>query len=124
MSEAQQQQEIRLESWRRGQPLLRNNSGATQDATGRMIRYGLGNDSAKLNKAFKSSDLIGITPVTITPDMVGQTVGIFTAREIKPLGWTFRQGDDRAVAQLAFIQWVQKLGGIASFATKPGDIWL
>lgn len=29
------------------------------------------------------SDLFGLTPVVITPDMVGQTVAVFTALEVK-----------------------------------------
>lgn len=127
MSETAQQQLIRLESHKRRQPLLRNNNGAAFDENGRMIRYGLGNDSKKLNETFKSSDLIGITPVTIMPHHVGMTFGLFTAREVKPLGWTFEKttGDDRAraVAQRNFGEWVVSFGGLFSFATKPEDIW-
>lgn len=88
-----------------------------------MIRYGLGNDSAKLNKSFKSSDLIGIWPVTVTPEMVGQTLGVFFAVEVKAPGWKFRQSDKRAVAQQNFLTWVSRHGGVAMFATKETEIW-
>lgn len=124
MSEIQQQQLIRLEAGKRGTPLLRNNSGASFDQNGRLIRYGLGNDSEKINKVFKSSDLIGIWPVTVTPDMVGRTLGLFFAVEVKAPGWKFRESDDRAVAQKAFGDWVIRHGGVFRFATGPGDVWL
>jgi len=123
MGDARQQQLIRLESERRGTPLLRNNSGACLDSTGRMVRYGLGNDSQKTNAVFKSSDLIGIWPVMVTPEMVGRTLGVFLAVEVKPLGWTLRPGDDRAQGQAAFGKWVTDHGGIFMFATKPEDVW-
>jgi hypothetical protein len=122
-SEAATQQLIRLEAARRGTPLLRNNSGACMDSTGRMIRYGLGNDSNKINEVFKSSDLIGICPVVITPDMVGRTLGVFLAVEVKAPGWEFSPGDDRAVAQKNFGDWVMNHGGLFRFATKPEDVW-
>ena len=103
-------------------PIWRNNNGACYDKTGRLIRYGLGNDSAKVNKKIKSSDLIGITPVVVTPEMVGQTIGVFTAVECKPSDWKLRASDDRGQAQLMFHMIVHAHGGYAGFATHPSDI--
>ena len=123
MSEAATQQKIMLAASKFGTPLLRNNSGACYDETGRLIRYGLGNISKKINDVFKSSDLIGIYPVRVTPEMVGSTHGLFFAVECKPDGWTFRESDKRAVAQRNFGQWVQHNGGIFRFATSVGDVW-
>lgn len=103
--------------------LLRNNSGACIDEEGRLIRFGLGNISKKHSDAIKSSDLIGITKVTITPDMVGQTVGIFTAVEVKKEAWNpDKKLDGRESAQLAFINWIRSLGGIAFFASSVDDV--
>lgn len=121
-SEAQIQQEIRLAAAQRGVPLMRNNSGAARDISGRLIRYGLGNDSEKINKVRKSSDLIGILPVHVTPEMVGQVHGLFFAVECKREGWRGVE-NDRDRAQLAFGEWVQKHGGIFTFATRIQDIW-
>jgi len=117
-SEAAVQQQRMLQAAREGGRLWRNNSGACTDETGRLIRYGLGNTSAKLNKVMKSSDLIGITRVVVTPRMVGHVVGIFTAEEIKAPNWKYRESDDRARAQLAFINLVISLGGIGRFVTS------
>lgn len=60
-----------------------------------------------------SSDLIGWTPVTITPEMVGETVAVFTAFEVK-----LRTGrpDD---GQRNFITRVQDAGGIAAVVKTP-----
>lgn len=121
-SEAAIQQQIRLAAAKRGGALLRNNVGACMDKTGRLIRYGLGNDSAALNRKFKSSDLIGVLPVTITGDMVGQTIGVFWAVECKKPGWRLTPGDERAQAQAKFGQWVHKMGGRFCFATSIEDI--
>lgn len=120
-SEAAVQQLVRLEASRLGMRLFRNNVGACKDDTGRVIRYGLCNDSAQMNKAVKSSDLIGIRPVIITPDMVGHTIGQFVAREVKRPGWSYR-GTDREVAQQAFGQLVLKLGGDFKFCTGEGSL--
>lgn len=120
-SEAAVQQLIRLEASRLGMRLFRNNVGACKDDTGRVIRYGLCNDSAQMNKAVKSSDLIGIRPVIITPDMMGHTIGQFVAREVKRPGWSYR-GTDREVAQQAFGQLILKLGGDFKFCTGEGSL--
>lgn len=116
-SEQNVQARVQLAAARRGAWILRNNSGAFADKTGRLVRFGLGNTSTAFNKVCKSSDLIGIEPVLITPEMVGQTIGRFYARECKPEGWTFNPNDAREVAQRKFIDKCNELGGNAAFTT-------
>ena len=70
-SEAAIQNRIRLEASSVGSRLLRNNVGAFATEDGSFVRYGLANDSQQMNKKIKSSDLIGLRPVTVTPPMVG-----------------------------------------------------
>lgn len=120
-SEAAAQNHIRLEASRKGKRLLRNNSGAGYDEKGNFMRWGLGNDSKKLNEILKSSDLIGIDPVLITPEMVGTVIGQFLAREVKRPGWKYR-GTKAEVAQLNFLELVISLGGNAAFATGVGTL--
>jgi hypothetical protein len=104
-------------------PIFRNNVGACEDATGRLIRYGLGNDSAQLNREIKSSDLIGITPVTAYLASIGwTTLGVFTALECKAPGWHMRPSDDRARAQARFHDIVRQAGGFAGFVTDTSDV--
>lgn len=114
------QSEVRLEASEKGARLWRNNVGAIRTDTG-MLRYGLANDSPAVNKDIKSSDLIGIRPVTIRPDMVGGTVGVFLAREVKRRDWQWR-GSPREWAQLRFIGLVNSLGGDACFCVARGSI--
>ena len=120
-SEAAVQQNIRLQASEQDDLLWRNNQGACYDESGRLIRYGLGNDSAQVNKRIKSSDLIGITKIVVTPDMVGQVIGIFTAVEVKGSTWKQRPADQRAAAQGRFIDVVREYGGIAGFATSADE---
>jgi len=115
------QAEIRVEAAARGMVLWRNNVGAAKDASGNFFRFGLANDSAKMAKMIKSSDLIGIRPVVITQDMVGKTFGQFVAREVKREDWTFK-GTPREEAQLKFLDLVRDLGGDAEFASGPGTL--
>ena len=123
MSEASIQQAIRLEASRHGVLLFRNNVGAATDVSGRVIRYGLGNDSKAINDRSKSSDLIGIWPMLVTQQMVGQVVGVFTAIECKRPGWKFSPNDDRAAAQAVFGEMVKKHGGLFMFATDTRDVF-
>lgn len=120
------QQEIQIEGPKYSSMLMRNNSGACVDNTGRLVRYGLGNISKKHNDRIASSDLIGITQVLITPDMVGKVVGIFTAIEVKKEAWNENKKlDAHETAQLNFINWVKSLGGLGGFcnnAKKLRDI--
>jgi hypothetical protein len=59
------------------------------------------------------SDLTGYTKVTITPEMVGRTVPIFTVIETKESG-----GGRRRENQVDFIAQVRKDGGIGGFASS------
>lgn len=121
-SETVEQQQIRLAMARMGAQLWRNNSGAFEDESGRWVRYGLANDSKEMNAKIKSSDLIGIVPITIQPHHVGRTFGIFTAIECKKSGWHLTPGDKRGQAQQRFIDIVHSVGGIGGFATGPKDL--
>lgn len=119
--ESEIQQEVIIYAATRGTFLLRNNSFVLPNKDGTPVRAGLGNISTKQNKKFKSSDEIGITPVTITQAMVGQTVGIFTAIEMKREGWTYDPNDETESAQLTFIDWVKARGGKAGFCQSVDD---
>lgn len=114
-SEAAIQSQVRLEASRTGSRLWRNNSGVAE-RDGKPIRFGLCNDSAKLNRSIKSADLIGIRPVIITPDHIGHTLGQFLARECKRAGWKYT-GTQRETAQLRFLNIVNALGGDGRFVT-------
>jgi hypothetical protein len=109
MNELDVQNIIRIEAAKIGMILWRNNSGALRDIKGRLVRYGLGNDSTTTNKVMKSSDLIGIYK------------GLFVAIECKAEGWTYR-GTDRELAQSAFLMLVRRNGGIGCFASKWADV--
>lgn len=101
---------IRAEAARLGVYLWRNNSGVLPDARGVPVRFGLGNDSSRINAVLKSSDLIGIAPG-----------GLFVAIECKAPGWIgVRTPHERA--QEAFLTLVRANGGAAGFATSVSDL--
>lgn len=118
MLEDEVDQLIQIEASKHACVLLRNNSGAMQDQTGRVVRYGLGHVSKEQNKKFKSSDRIACMPVLITPAMVGTVIGVFVAVEIKKEKWTFNPKDEREQAQMTFINWILARGGYAGFANS------
>lgn len=109
ISETDTQQRIRVKAVELGCVLWRNNSGVLPNRQGRPVRYGLGNDSGKINKVFKSADLIGIGPG-----------GVFLAVECKHPEWKAPQ-NDREKAQWAFLLDVVNKGGIGFFATSVED---
>lgn len=106
MTEQQIQQEIRLKLSRGSTRLWRNNTGALRDERGQLVRYGL---------CAGSADLIGIRTITITPDMVGQTVGVFTALEVKAARGRVTS------EQQAFLAMVRQQGGIAGVVRSIDD---
>ena len=102
-SEKRIEQEVMLSLSKEGLRVWKNAVGMAYTKDGSPLRYGLGNGS---------SDLIGITPKTITQDMVGQTIGVFTAIEMK----RSRTGYGATEQQKNFIDTIKKLGGIAGVA--------
>lgn len=118
-NEAEVEQQIKIEAVQYGCILMRNNNGALNDETGRPVRYGLGNDSKAKNDKIKSSDEIGFTRIKISQAMVGRTVAIFTAIEVKhPTKWEPSTTDPREKAQDAFLTWISKNGGIAGMVNS------
>jgi len=115
-TEAGATQKVRLAAAKGGGLLWRNNVGAMQDESGRVIRYGLANESKQMNKVIKSSDLVGIMPMMISYEMVGQVIGRFVAIEMKAPGWSYA-GTEHEQAQLKFIELVIAKGGIGRFST-------
>lgn len=102
------QQQIRLALGTHPQTrLFRNQVGSLPDPrTGRLVTFGLARGSA---------DLIGWRTVTITPDMVGRRLAVFTSIEVKtPTG---RVRPD----QTAWLGAVQAAGGIAGIARSVPD---
>ena len=126
-SEAHVQQMVRTEVARRGALSWRNNVGATParcpdcNAQQVPVRYGLANDSTRLNQRIKSSDLILAIPRLIGPEHVGTTIAQFGALECKRESWKYT-GNPREAAQAAWLALVSKLGGYARFTT--GEVTL
>lgn len=90
-----------------GARLFRNNTGVLKDERGVPVRFGL---------ATGSSDLIGFVPVTVTPDMVGQTLAVFASVEVKtPTGRVRSEQAD-------WIAMIRRFGGLAGIARTDQDL--
>lgn len=63
-----------------------------------------------------TADIIGVTRVVITPDMVGQVIGVATAIETKSA-----RGKQRD-AQKVFQRVLESQGGIYGIARGPADV--
>ncbi len=112
---------VKLEASQKNVRLFRNNSGALQDKGGRLVRFGLGNDSEAFNRVFKSPDLLGWRPELITQQHVGSVVARTVMREGKEPGWQYT-GDEHEAAQLACLNMCNADGGDACFVTGPGTL--
>jgi hypothetical protein len=105
-SEQSIQQHIRLTCSTGATRLFRNNTGTLRDQHGRPVSFGLAKGSA---------DLIGWRTVTITPEMVGTQVAVFTSIEVKtPTGRVKPE-------QQQWLDAVQAAGGIAGVARSVED---
>ena len=105
-SEQRIQQKIRLACTCGTTRLFRNNTGTLRDQHGRPVQFGLYKGSA---------DLIGWTTRTITPEMVGQQVAVFTSIEVKTATGRIRP------EQQQWLDAVQAAGGIAGVARSVED---
>lgn len=120
VSEAAVQAGVRLEAPRQGVTLWRNNVGVAEGRDGVPIRFGLANDSVRLNREVKSSDLIGIVQVLIQPHHLGRTFGVFGAFECKRADWQW-SGKPREVAQRRYLDLVELAGGVSGFVRSCGQ---
>lgn len=119
--EARVQSLMRVEAAQAGVWLTRNNVGAFMDPeTGRLVRYGLANETKQQNEHIKSADLIGFRKRVILPTDVGSTIAQFVSRECKAEGWRYT-GTKREVAQAAWRDFINSNGGDAAFASGPGS---
>lgn len=121
MSEAAIQTQVRLNASKLGWRVFRNNVGVLKDERGVPVRYGLCNDTKQQNMSHKSSDLIGIRPLLITSEHVGQVIGQFVALEVKRADWKYT-GSDREKAQLNFLSLIASLGGYSKFVTSGDNL--
>lgn len=116
MSETRLLRQIQIKASRLGARLFRNNTGMAWSGVPcaacrvimRRIRFGL---------AVGSSDLIGWKPFTITQEMVGRTIAVFWACEVK-------DGSPTTKEQKAFLEVVIRSGGIGIIAHSTDDIKL
>lgn len=114
MSEAPIVKRVMMKASQIGSRLFRNNRGQfyTMDKK-RIVRAGL--------EAPGASDLIGITPVVITKEMVGITLGVFTAPEVKDHDWKHPANDHERIQENFHTQ-INKLGGFAFFIKDAEDL--
>lgn len=87
--------------------MSRNRDGSITISDPRPLHAGL---------AVGSGDLIGWMPVEITPEMVGQTVAIFTSVETKGARGRASQG------QIVWADAVSRAGGISGIAKTDTDL--
>ena len=120
-SETRVQSLVRLRAPYVDMKLWRNNVGVLINDVGVPVRFGLANDSKKLNEQLKSSDLVGWRRVIITPDMIGKVIAQFVALECKKAGWKYA-GTDREQAQARWLSLAAADGGYTKFITGPGEI--
>ena len=115
MSESNLSKDIQIVATKYRCILYRNNSGKFKDRFGRWVSFGLGNVSTLLWNQWKTSDLVGYTIVTVTPDMIGRELAVFTAIEVK---LPDAKVDARYKAQKKFIDQVKNHGGIAAICNS------
>lgn len=100
------QNRIMIKMSQKGYLVWRNQVGLFKTMDGRTVNIGIKG----------SSDLMAVKPTVITPDMVGQTLAVFVAVEVKTA--TGRQSEPQKKWQAA----VEKLGVEYILARSEQDI--
>lgn len=100
------QNRIMMDMSEKGYLVWRNQVGLFKTLDGRTVNIGIKG----------SSDLMAVKPTVITPEMVGQTLAVFVAVEVKTA--TGRQSDPQKKWQKA----VEKLGVKYILARSENDI--
>lgn len=110
-NESAVQSEIMLHLGRRPDVrVFRNHNIKLQDKFGRWHACGLMPGSA---------DIVGIQRVVITPEMVGQTVGVWVSVEVKAPG--ARTKPEQLKAQVNWRDFILQWGGKAGFASSCAE---
>lgn len=110
MTEKDVERKLILHASQCGATMFKNNVGKLRDERGNLVTFGL---------CKGSSDLIGWTPVVVTPEMVGSKIAVFTAVEVKlNKHGKYRATDD----QKHFISAVKANGGYAGVADCEKDL--
>lgn len=123
--ETKAKEAVLLRTGQYGARMFKNNSGVAYTDGGRPVFFGLGNEGKKKTGDLRSPDDVGWTPVTITPEMVGKTVAVFTAIDSKKAGFVVKNHyneNSREYGQNKFFQLVIKAGGIAGFACNAQQV--
>lgn len=105
MSESRTSQLIRAAFSKMGARIFRNQTGTYKLADGRYLSSGL---------CPGSSDLIGWAPIVVGPEMVGRTLAVFVAVEVKSARGRITN------EQQDFLDTVNAMGGIA-FAARSEE---
>lgn len=130
MSEARVMKKIWVECGKRGIRLFRNNVGQAWQGSGKIVRVSHEGEqwcepgdvilrrARPINFGLEkdTGDLIGWTPVLVTPDMVGSTLAVFTSVETKDEGYSPTEG------QLNWQRVVKEAGGRAFVAYSEADV--
>jgi len=132
-SESKVQSLVRLEAAQHGVHLFRNNVGAgaivdpeqlcpSCQPHAHHVRWGLANDSKRVNTVYKSGDLIGGQSLLIEQRHVGQRMLRFVSRECKHEGWKPpKKLTPRDEAQLRWATFINALGGDAQIVNGLGS---
>jgi len=121
MKETDIMRQMQITGSKAGSRLFRNNTGQPWVGKGKLDKR---TDSITLTDARPfhaglckgSSDLIGFTPTVVTAEMVGNTVAVFTAVEVKTAK------GKASSAQESFISAVKSAGGLAGVARNDEDL--
>lgn len=114
---------LRANQWKAR--LFKNNTGVAYTESGRPVFFGLGNEGKKTTEDIRTPDDVGWTEVTITPEMVGKKIAVFTCIDSKKLGFVVKNNytkGTREYGQNKFFDIVKNANGIAGFASCPEQV--